>query len=328
MSGHVGAAGGHRRPDAARDAVARRHDRAAARRARVRRRSRSRDALDMRRARRRAPAQVDRRRSRRGPRRRSTCCSPRPTPRRSRASRTALGRGAAARAVRRRRLAAIGAAAWPRSGRGSAAAGRAGPRRSSDRPSTRRSPRELADAIDHARRATRAACCRCAVAPARGSSRSCRDPADLTPADTSSLVAPGLGRRAAPRPPRRRRDRRRAAPGRRAIAAVRERAPARPMSSSSARSTAIASRRSWRSSARSPRPGRRPSRSRCADAVGRRGATRRRHRARHVLDPAAILGGAGGVRSPGGPARPGRLPVHVATPPPAMTPPRRDPRTA
>ena len=112
-------------------------------------------------------------------------------------------------------------------------------------------------------------------------------PADLTPADTSSTVAPGPGRGAPPPVPRCRGDRRGAVTGRRARSPPFATARRRPGPWSSARSTAIASPPRSSSSRRWPARAHRSSPSRCAA----RGTSRRIRHGVTALATYSILPG-------------------------------------
>ena len=165
-----------------------------------------------------------------------------------------------------------------------------------------------ADQLDP--RPRRRACRRSPSPPARASSRSCPSPTDLTPADTSSIVAPGLGPRAARRgSTRTRRSSSPVAPSDAAIAGLRTRAAVADavvvgtieahrqprqvalvaaLAATGTPTVAVALRAPW-------------------DAARTRPACRRSH----VLDPAAIRSRRSRARSRARSAFPGRLPVAV-----------------
>ena len=243
----------------------------------------------------------------------STSCSRPPTPRRAARIEATLVDARGARAVRRGRggrrgprLAAL--RAWLGVGRRRARPRRRRRRRASG---ARRGAR---GALDHARPRTAAGCCRSAGRRRPRSSRSCRGPTDLTPADTSSTVAPGARGARSAAPSARSTRSSSNPPDAATIAAVRAIAPPPPTlvvvgtidGHRQPRAAASSSRRS-------SRPARRPSRSPCADAVGRRAPTRRASTALATysilpgsLDAlaAALAGEAEADRSPPGPTSP------------------------
>ena len=308
------------------------HDRPAPRRARVRRR----DDLATRSTCGAIAQGAEQARGRSWPRSgpASTCCSRGPIRDAQRRIEAALRRGARPTGARPGASAAARPSDRCRCGAGSARPGRRRTSTSSGRPRTRRSPRELAARSltlvrDDAGRLPLSLAAGC-----HASWRSCRRPTDLTPADTSSTVAPGLAAALRTATTRRRRGRHRAAaPTDAEIAAVRDARGGGRTPWSSARSTAIASPSQLALvEAVAAAPATDPSsRSRC----GRRGTSRRTRPASPALCTYSILPGSldalarragrgDRVRRPA--AGPGRS-CRGAHPPPDDAP-RRDPRAA